>query len=250
MVADLLHSNLGPSVTEYNYIDFCAGAGGPTPLICRLLNRRIKSDFLIRNPDAVINGDHEAAAQFVMTDLHPHIPDWQRAAARSKQLTFIPRPIDASRAPADILAGTGLDSSKPVFRLFNLAFHHFDDPLAADILRDTLRTSGGIAIFELQDRSIGSFITMVAMAPMLFLMMPFFFWRDPVHLFFTYIIPIIPFVIVFDGLVSSVRTRTPAEVLQLAKRSGGDLDGWVWESGRKRHTWPTGYITYVIGRKT
>jgi hypothetical protein len=78
---------------------------------------------------------------------------------------------------------------------------------------------------------------------------PFYFWRSPGHLFFTYIIPIIPFVLVFDGWVSSLRTRSAEEVEALMKDCGVSCEGWTLLSGSEQHTFPTGYMTWVIGQK-
>lgn len=105
-------------------------------------------------------------------------------------------------------------------------------------------------IFELQERTITSLIMMLLMGGLFFLITPFYFWRSPGHLFFTYIIPVIPFVLVVDGYISSLRTRTPEEVLALWKKANGDdLEGWKIMSGRECHTWPIGYMSWVIGVK-
>jgi hypothetical protein len=87
------------------------------------------------------------------------------------------------------------------------------------------------------------------MGILMFLITPFYFWRSPGHLFFTYIIPVIPFVLVFDGYVSSLRTRSAEEVQALMKKCEVSCDGWTVISGHEQHTWPTGYMTYVIGVK-
>lgn len=81
------------------------------------------------------------------------------------------------------------------------------------------------------------------------LISPYYYWNDPVHLFFTYIIPVVPAVLVFDGYISSLRTRTAEEVEELMRKSGVDSTGWKIMSGREVHTWPTGYMTWVIGVK-
>jgi hypothetical protein len=52
--------------------------------------------------------------------------------------------VDAARVPRDLI-GRYRREGKKVFRLFNLAFHHFDDELARRILRDTV--DGGDAGF-------------------------------------------------------------------------------------------------------
>jgi hypothetical protein len=77
--------------------------------------------------------------KFVLTDLHPHIPDWTEASKRSENLSFVSESVDASNAPASLNAKDG----KRIFRLYNLAFHHFDNKLGSDILRNTLETADG-----------------------------------------------------------------------------------------------------------
>lgn len=58
----------------------------------------------------------------------------------------------------------------------------------------------------------------------------------------------IPFVVVFDGIISSIRTRTAKEVNELL--SGlEDLEGWELRDGKELHTWPTGDMTWFIGVK-
>lgn len=81
------------------------------------------------------------------------------------------------------------------------------------------------------------------------LVTPFYYWRSPGHLFFTYIIPLIPLILVLDGYVSSLRTRTPQEIRSLMRDCGASADNWTVKHGVAQHTWPTGYLTYVIGVK-
>jgi len=252
LVATTLYRVLSGNVREYTYVDFCAGAGGPTPFIEQDLNAKLLSrepqspsststDFTPQKQ----NEDGEGAVKFVLTDLHPHIPDWTEASKRSQNLTFVETPVDAANAPDNL---TGSDVKK-VFRLFSLAFHHFEDDLARDILRNTIETADGFGIYELQERTVSSLITMFLMGILFFLITPFYFWRSPGHLFFTYIIPIIPFVMVHDGIVSSLRTRSSEEVQALMKDCGADCDAWFVKNGHEQHTWPTGYMTWVMGIK-
>ncbi|OBT86893.1 hypothetical protein VE02_03853 [Pseudogymnoascus sp. 03VT05] len=250
VVSSIIYKTLDESVTKYTYVDFCAGAGGPTPCIERELNQKLaktKSSSEPTGPGAtrVVNGEPNESVRFVMTDLHPHIADWKEACSKSKNLTFVSEPVDATNASADLI----LNDGKKVFRMFNLAFHHFDDSLGRDILKNTLKTSDGFGIFELSERTPSSLLMITLMGFLFFFITPFYFWRSPGHLFFTYIIPIIPFVVVFDGYVSSLRTRTAGELQSLLKTSGGDMDGWSIRSGRDMHTEPLGYVTWVIGVK-
>lgn len=146
--AKLLINQLGSSVTDYTYVDFCAGAGGPTPWIERDLNRMLATQRQSNSDPKLITRDmalgEEDGVKFVLTDLYPHIPEWERAAAKSKNISFVPKPVDATNAPADLLHGIE-GGDKKVFRMFNLAFHHFDDDLAKLILKNTLETADGFA---------------------------------------------------------------------------------------------------------
>ena len=76
-------------------------------------------------------------------------------------------------------------------------------------------------------------------------------------LILTYIIPLIPFLMLFDGLVSAYRTRSLDHVQYLANLAGMtlSLEGshnvpeWTWTEGRRRHTWPSGFMYSIIGRR-
>lgn len=186
LVAETLRRTLGgdAGAAQYTYIDFCAGAGGPTPDIERALNERLlrrgdgsngstissSSSSSPSSMNGIGNGngngaavvasteptpggregkgegegaqERDGAARFVLTDLHPHEAEWAAACKRSKHLSYIADPVDASDAPADLIARYTAPGKK-VFRLYNLAFHHFDDGLARAMLRNTIETSDG-----------------------------------------------------------------------------------------------------------
>lgn len=150
LVARQLYKSLGDTTADYTYVDFCAGAGGPTPFIEKHLNSQLSSQD--EQTSAVSNGAsenlrnrssgavvHKGPAKFVLTDLHPHIPDWTEAAKQSDNLTFVSDSVDAANAPVGLAGKDG----KKIFRLYNLAFHHFDDDLGSDILRNTIETADG-----------------------------------------------------------------------------------------------------------
>lgn len=88
------------------------------------------------------------AIKFVLTDLHPHPHLWAQAAAESANVSYVPYPVDAANVPGGLIGryrngeegqGQGQGGKKKkVFRLFNLAFHHFGDGLARRILKGTV----------------------------------------------------------------------------------------------------------------
>jgi hypothetical protein len=82
--------------------------------------------------------------KFVLTDLHPHPDDWAIAARESPNISYEPGSVDAANVPPE-LVGRYKNEGKKVMRLFSLAFHHFDDPLAKAILKNTVETSDAFA---------------------------------------------------------------------------------------------------------
>ncbi|KAK3349108.1 hypothetical protein B0T25DRAFT_632675 [Lasiosphaeria hispida] len=273
LVAHILSTNLATTVRDYVFIDFCAGGGGPTPSIEKHLNQTISTT----PPTATIttNGtghspspahdDSSYAAvaaappppaqpvRFILTDLHPHVDAWKKAALLSPNLSFVRTSVDAAHAPGDLVGGYKAEGKK-VFRLFNLAFHHFDDPLARAILKNTVETSDGFGIFELQERSfLGGFLTCALFGLGILVAAPYyaFLWQSPATLVFTYLIPILPFVLVFDGWMSALRTRTPDEVealLRTCGAEGGEVEIARWEvrSGKDVFMWPFGRLNWIV----
>lgn len=149
LAARILQHHL-PAYASHTYIDFCAGGGGPTPEIERVLNAGLRRRRV---------GD----ATFVMTDLHPNVESWRRCCAGRPSLAFEPRSVDA-RDGGDVVrkwvdkgraegrwpvGAPGARDGARVCRLFNLAFHHFDDALAGDIVKDTVETSHAFAYVAL-----------------------------------------------------------------------------------------------------
>jgi len=105
------------------------------------------------------------------------------------------------------------------------------------------------SIFELQHRSIGAFITVTLFGIGILLLAPYYAWRwrSPMTLVFTYLLPVLPFVLVFDGYISSLRTRTPDEVEVLLRTCGAEgAEGWVVKSGDALHLWPFGYVNWIV----
>jgi hypothetical protein len=64
---------------------------------------------------------------------------------------------------------------------------------------------------------------------------------------FTYLIPLIPFIVLYDGYVSALRTRTPEEILSLVNGCSASSDDWSFVHGHDLITSPTGYMTWFVG---
>ena len=132
LVSRVLSSVLGPRISDYVYVDFASGAGGPTPYIESHLNSELR-------------GASKEEVKFVLTDISPHVGAWEVAAKNSTNISYVPQSIDATDAPSaeTLLKDVPGVKNKKVMRLFSLAFHHFDDDLAAKVLENTVETSDG-----------------------------------------------------------------------------------------------------------
>lgn len=211
---------------HYTFIDICAGAGGPIPTIEQRVNESLEAAG-------------KPAARFLLTDLHPHLGQWPSLAKRRVNISYIAEPVDAADAKA--LAEPG----KKECRTFCLAFHHLDDPVASKVLRSAIEEAEAFVIFELQDRSLLSVLNVTIAIVGACIISVFFFWDD-----FTYLVPIVPFVLIFDGYVSSLRTRTPGEIMALMlTQKDLDIGGWEFSHGRRRILPPIGYLHWFVGVK-
>lgn len=197
---------------------------------------------------------------------------------QSENLSFIPQKVDATDPPIAVTSLSSTNSRSEdgefasdtkVFRLYCLSFHHFDDKMAKKVLDSTMETADGFAIIELQDRKLGSLCLIFGHIGYMFASTIFHFWKDPIQLFFTYIVPVLPAVVTFDGLMSCLRVRTFREVVDLLKKMGGaevgeieaveDSGGrqlewvrkgdWVFEAGSELHSWPCGSMNWIVGVK-
>lgn len=106
---------------NYMFIDSCAGAGGPTPIIEPQLNEQLHAAGL-------------GSVRFKLTDLWPDLKAWREIASKSENISYIEEPIDARAAKR-------LSGSKKECRIYNLCFHHFDDPAAAEVLESAVQSS-------------------------------------------------------------------------------------------------------------
>lgn len=155
-----------------------------------------------------------------LSDLFPTARGQELAAAQGDPLIrYLPTPVDATRAPAEL---------KGTRTLFG-AFHHFPPELAQGVLRDAFQQRRSIAVFEISARKLPLLISGLFMPLMVLFITPLSRPLRLGQLLFTYLIPILPFLIAWDGIVSVLRTYTPEELAQMT----ADLKApdYRWEIG-------------------
>jgi hypothetical protein len=200
-------------------VDLCSGAGGPW----RRLADATDVDVLL-------------------TDRFPNPDAWKRIQTiTAGRVRGHAHPVDATAVPPEL---------RGFLTLFT-ALHHFRPDEARAILRDAVRRRQGIAVGEMTSRRLAAFLATLAIPLLVWLAAPFirpFRWS---RLVWTYLLPVAPFMIAFDGFVSCLRTYDPAELQALTRDLNGAAgkDGYAWESGELPGRFGGGAapITYLIG---
>ncbi|WP_394750990.1 hypothetical protein [Spongiimicrobium salis] len=216
-VLPIIEKGLRKSGTS-KIIDLGSGGGGGL----LWLNTELKKNI----PDLSIT----------VTDLYPNIPAFKYTQEQANNITFIEKSIDARKVPPEL---KGL-------RTQFLSLHHFRPEDAKQILQNAMDCHSAIAIFEAQERSIPSILAMLFSPLSLLLTTPFirpFKWG---RILFTYIIPIVPLFVFWDGIVSALRTYSVKEMNALVK----DLQGtehYDWEMNKVKSG--PGVILYLLGTK-
>jgi hypothetical protein len=174
--------------------------------------------------------DH-APLSVVLTDKFPSSALPARLGASVSCVSFS---VDAACVP-ETLRG---------FRTIFSSFHHFPDKIARAVLGDAVFRGEGFATAEVTTPTLRAFATMLLMPLFAWLLTPRmrpFRWS---RLVLTYLVPVIPLVVLWDGIVSCLRTRTPEELLVLT-RAFPQYD-WQAAYARGQGTWLA--CVYLIGR--
>ena len=125
------------------------------------------------------------------------------------------------------------------------AFHHFRPEQACAVLADAVHQRQGIAVFEGTQHSVLALLLMLLVPLMVLLVTPFirpFRWS---RLLWTYLIPLMPLIALFDGLVSCLRTYNIKELHDLTAKL--DANDYHWNIGTVKSTAGPIPITYLIG---
>lgn len=206
--------------TNSNHIlDLCSGSGGAVEMIYE----NLKHTF---NPEIRIT----------LSDLFPSELTYKYLSGKTQGgINYIGTSVDASAVPSGLKG----------FRTLFSGFHHFEKEKAKQVLTDAVQAKQGIAIFDGGNRSIWMVILIILAHPiLLFLCTPFFRPFRISRLVFTYLIPIIPFCTVWDGVISILRLYSPDEMLQIAHEI--DNDQYTWISGKVRNKFGMS-IAYLVG---
>ena len=194
-------------------LDMCSGSGGPMPGIVKELEKR---GYNVR---------------VTLTDLYPN-----PGSTSDPRLVWLAEPLDAT----DVSPKLG-----GVRTMFS-AFHHFRPDAARAILKNAFDLRRAICIFEAgPDGPLGAAMA-VGFPLHVLVLMPFVRPFRLVYLVFTYLIPLMPLILLWDAVVSYLRIYSPEQMHRLTKEL--QAPEYSWEIGRISIPGLPGGLPYLIGR--
>ncbi len=204
---------------QSDILDLCSGGGGGIVGIQQELSKQVGYPVKI-----------------TISDKFPNLPAFELIKMQTQgAITYLPESVDATDVPGHFTN----------FRTIFSAFHHFKPAMAKAILQDAARKKVPIGIFEGASKSWFEIALVLFIFPFIILIItPFirpFRWS---RLIFTYLVPIIPLCIMWDGMVSILRLYSPAMLLSLTQEITSS--GYKWEAGKARHR-SGAQVIYLIG---
>jgi len=177
-----------------------------------------------------------------LTDLYPNVSAFETAERSSNgSVRAHPEPVSAFDVPG------ALQGIRTLFT----AFHHFRPVDAKRILVDACAKRRAIAIFEPFERSLKMALIMGLAGPPMMMFRTAKIGRMSFRRFaLTYLLPLAPAIATWDGVVSSLRSYTVAELRELASSAGsGDYE---WVAGAVPYATSFGplTLTYLVGVPT
>lgn len=174
---------------EGEILDICSGGGGPAIAIGHAMTRLGRD------------------CPVTLTDLFPSAAARARFDDLNERVKYLPTPVDATDVPAE----------RPGLRTIFNAFHHFRPDTATRVLASAVAANRPILVMEVLQRRISALLIATALLPLVVLV--FVPLLRPLRLswfLLTYLLPVIPLFIWWDGIVSVLRLYSRDELLAMA----------------------------------
>jgi len=217
-IAQLLRKRMEECGSE-RVLDLCSGAGGPWPWLVRHFEMQGG-----RLPEVSLTDKYPSKRK-----IH------SRESPATNRIHFLTQSVDATQIPADLQG----------FRTIFSSFHHLNAEEARGLLEDSVNRRQGIGIFEAPARHTMTLLALLFIPIAALLFVPFrrpFRWS---RLVWTYLIPVAPLVLFFDGVVSCLRAYSLGELQEMTSQLAAK--GYRWEIGEKAGGLLPVRITYLIG---
>lgn len=218
VVAPLISEAMDSAQTE-RVVDLCSGGGGPVLSVVKRLRWEGKQN-----------------ARVILTDMYPNLGAFARAEEEMPgAVSSRTQPTDACGVPSD-LAG--------VRTIFN-ALHHLPPEVARAVFADAVEKRDPILTFEVVERTLRAVLGVMTGFISTLALMPFVKPRRVSNFVFTYLVPLVPLCIAWDGVASCLRSYSDDELEALLAplRSSS----YTFRIERHRVRWTPMAVTCVVG---
>lgn len=191
-------------------LDMCSGSGGPMPDVLRL----VKQDEKYHN------------VRLELSDLYPNLEAAKVFNSDYNDISYHVESVDA----------TAVDPQFRGLRTMVSSLHHMKPEIVIEILGNAQKHRQPILIYEISDNAPPIWLWWLALPFGLIstlLVTPMVRPMSWQQLVFTYLIPILPLFIAWDGAVSNARTYTIADLEKLIAVLPLS-DSYRWEPGKMK----------------
>jgi hypothetical protein len=198
-------------------VDLGSGSGGPVRRVVKELE------------------DRGFRTNVTLTDLYPNASQLHPRPDEAGSIRYWPEPVDAAEVP------TSLSGLRTMFA----SFHHFRPLTAKGILRDAFEKRRPICIFEGTSRTPAAIASTLLIPLLVFVLTPFVRPLSWTQILFTYLVPILPLLIFWDGLVSQLRTYSVQELEEFTRPL--ESPEYRWEVGLIEIPRMPAGVPYLLG---
>jgi hypothetical protein len=194
-------------------VDLGSGSGGPMLLVAAELEKMGRP------------------VRVTLTDLYPS----PVSAPLGESISYWPAPVNAACVPREL---------KGVRTMF-ASYHHFQPKAAHAILRDAFEQKRPICIFEATSRTPAAIASSLLIPLLVLALTPAIRPLSIFQIVFTYLPPVLPLLIFWDGFVSQLRTYTEEEFRELT--AGLQSPEYRWNIGSLRIPGLPAAVPYLTG---
>ncbi|OQA85806.1 MAG: hypothetical protein BWY31_01706 [Lentisphaerae bacterium ADurb.Bin242] len=200
-------------------VDLCSGRGEYVPAFLAKIRKKNEC------------GDLHA----VQTDLYPHRVAFEKPAEG----------VEYCRE--SLCAEDAIKKFDGVAVMFS-ALHHFDEEDLERIFRTAAECNRPIAFFDVsQRRFFRDILPNIGLPVLLFLFTPFIRPWSFRRFLYTYLIPVMPVLILADGTLSRLKAYKPSEIRAIAAEVEKAYPGYRFEVGRYPLLFHLQDVTYIVG---
>jgi hypothetical protein len=204
---------LATQTGQYHILDLCSGSGKSSLQAFNKLSRR--------------------KFNLTLSDKFPQIKSWEAIQSQNTSVNYIQSSVDASKSV-----------NRKGIRTMYSALHHFNEVQVCRLLTQHTKSKQPLLFFDGGNKSLLFFLLVpLVHLPLSFITAPFLRPFNYKRILLHYILPAIPFVAIWDGMVSVLRLYKPDPLLKLAKTA---VPHYQWESGYIKSKWGL-KIVYLLG---